>query len=344
MNIKTVGNAILNPKARIAFLTGAGISTSSGIPDFRSPGGMYDTLEPSLLTCSKKFKRLMDEDPTYVVSWEIFKITSLPYLEVRRPFILGINDVPSQWRPTISHYFARLLNDKDKLVRVYSQNIDGLDYNVGLPLEKLCSVHGTLGSFTCEGCNTSMDKSEFVEKLKSQIKDIYKTPETDYSAPETSTPILCPNCKRGLVKPATVLYGRNLPRDFYDKSLVDMPEEVNLLLVMGTSLTVHPAAGIPDMMELEEGEGKGGKEESNHKKLRVVINIEETVGSTSIDFNNNPNDIALCGGCDDICLDLIEECGWMEEFVLFKDGMCDESKRKIEERVGRGDGGEKKTD
>ena len=117
MSLKQVAKAILNPNARIAFLIGAGISTASGIPDFRSPGGMYDTLKPELLTCSDKYKKLMSQDPTYVVSWEIFQKTSLPYLEVRRPFILGINDI----------------TPKEKLTRVYSQNIDGKDDNVGLP-------------------------------------------------------------------------------------------------------------------------------------------------------------------------------------------------------------------
>ena len=196
------------------------------------------------------------------------------------------------------------------------------------PRDKICSCHGTLGSFKCEGCSTPMSTSEFVTLLKFNIKDIYKTEETDYNAPEKSTPIICPRCNKGLVKPATVLYGRNLPQEFYDKSIVDMPENVNVLLVLGTSLTVHPAAGIPDMMNLKVSEN-----EDEIEKLRVVINLEETVGSTSIDFDANASDIALQGGCDEICLDLIELCGWMDDFIIYKELMCESSQQKIDERI-----------
>ena len=130
-------------------LTGAGVSVSSGIPDFRSPGGMYDTLKPELLTASKEERLLMSLDPTFVVSWDVFQknrflistfsafqfskffensffVKSLPYLEVRRPFILGISE--QQWKASPTHWFLRLLDDKGLLRRVYTQNIDGLDY------------------------------------------------------------------------------------------------------------------------------------------------------------------------------------------------------------------------
>ena len=67
---------------RIAFLTGAGVSVSAGIPDFRSPGGMYDTLRPDLLTASKEDREELARDPTYVVSLPLFKHNQFCYLEV----------------------------------------------------------------------------------------------------------------------------------------------------------------------------------------------------------------------------------------------------------------------
>lgn len=96
---------LLTSLQRLAFLTGAGVSVGAGIPDFRSPGGMYDTLRPELLTASHHERAAMSRDPTAVVSKDIFFRNPLPYLELRRPFILGLAE--KQWRATISHWFVR---------------------------------------------------------------------------------------------------------------------------------------------------------------------------------------------------------------------------------------------
>jgi NAD-dependent SIR2 family protein deacetylase len=143
-DIASLAKLILHPDCRnIALLTGAGVSVASGIPDFRSPGGMYDTLKPELLTATSHQKRLMERDPTYVVSWDVFQHNACPYLEVRRPFILGTRD--QTWKATIAHRFAELLHTKtSKLTRIYTQNIDGLDRQcTKLPADKISNVHGT---------------------------------------------------------------------------------------------------------------------------------------------------------------------------------------------------------
>ena len=69
--------------------------------------------------------KIMASEPTHVVSWELFKHNQLPYLELRRPFILGSEEV--QWRPTVAHFFMRVCADQGLLQRLYTQNIDGLD-------------------------------------------------------------------------------------------------------------------------------------------------------------------------------------------------------------------------
>ena len=66
----------------VAFLTGAGVSVAAGIPDFRSAGGMYDTLRPELLTATPAQRQMMENEPTAVVSWDLFKSNQFPYLEV----------------------------------------------------------------------------------------------------------------------------------------------------------------------------------------------------------------------------------------------------------------------
>ena len=116
---------ILSPECKsICMLSGAGVSCASGIPDFRSPGGMYDTLQPGLITATKEERALMSLDPTYVVEKNMFLANSFPYLEVRRTFILGTES--KKWKATIAHRFAELLHTKTgKLTRVYTHRRTG---------------------------------------------------------------------------------------------------------------------------------------------------------------------------------------------------------------------------
>ncbi|KAJ8599394.1 hypothetical protein CTAYLR_007044 [Chrysophaeum taylorii] len=74
---------------RVMVLTGARASCAAGIPDFRSPGDMYASLRPELLTASESQKHLMREDPVYVADKKMFLASQFQYREIRRPFILG---------------------------------------------------------------------------------------------------------------------------------------------------------------------------------------------------------------------------------------------------------------
>ena len=90
-DVSSLAKFIVSPECRsIAILTGAGISVATGIPDFRSPGGMYDTLRPELITATAAQRRAMAADPTAVVLKDMFFANAFPYLEVRRPFILEL--------------------------------------------------------------------------------------------------------------------------------------------------------------------------------------------------------------------------------------------------------------
>ena len=89
--------------------------TTPGIPDFRSPGGMYATLRPELLTATQKQRFELAADPTNVVTYSMFAQNQFPYLEVRRPFILGTAE--QKWKATIAHFFVKILHEKGFLRR-----------------------------------------------------------------------------------------------------------------------------------------------------------------------------------------------------------------------------------
>eukprot|EP01126_Amoeba_proteus_P006511 TRINITY_DN12279_c0_g1_i1.p1 TRINITY_DN12279_c0_g1~~TRINITY_DN12279_c0_g1_i1.p1 ORF type:complete len:212 (-),score=40.41 TRINITY_DN12279_c0_g1_i1:249-884(-) len=163
-DIESIVQFILSGECKkVVFLTGAGVSVAAGIPDFRSPGGMYDTLRPHLLTATPGQRKAMQMDPTHVVSWDLFSENQLPYLELRRPFILGLAE--KKWKATIAHWFVQLCYDHDILQRLYTQNIDGFDYQTNVPKEKVVGVHGSLGRVLCEFCKTEYSLQDFTEKV-----------------------------------------------------------------------------------------------------------------------------------------------------------------------------------
>jgi NAD+-dependent protein deacetylase sirtuin 2 len=281
----------------VALLTGAGVSTASGIPDFRSPGGMYATLRPELITATEEQRLQMNLDPTNVVSWDMFSENAFPYLEVRRPFILGTQE--QKWKATITHRFAELLHLKaKKLTRIYTQNIDGLDFQcTGIPVNKIVSVHGTIREASCEGCGTAMDFDQFCSKVRSNIKDIYKQ---DKESPEESVPILCDDCQQPLVKPKTVLFGRPLPSDFFQCAERDLPT-IDLLIIAGTSLVVSPANSLVRAVAKDA--------------IRVVVNTEPVGSELGLIYHDDyrKRDFFAQGECDVVFLELIKELGWLDD-------------------------------
>jgi NAD+-dependent protein deacetylase sirtuin 2 len=317
VDLASLARFILSPECNsISILTGAGVSVASGIPDFRSPGGLYDTLRPELLTAPSWQQQLMTRDPTNVVNWEIFRDNSFPYLEVRRPFILGTRN--HQWKATIAHRFAELLQTKTqtKLTRVYTQNIDGLQHQCDeLPLEKIVNVHGTISEASCEGCGHDMNFDAFCDKVQSNIKDIYAM---DSTAPSDSTPIVCPKCSRALVKPRTVLFGRSLPIEFFERIQDDLPT-CDLLIIAGTSLVVSPANSLVYQVPKHT--------------IRVVINNEPVGQELGIDYGPTPRrDFFAQGDCETVFLNLIQELGWLQDLKSKMDKLPPRSVELLQSR------------
>mmetsp|Transcript_23419 Transcript_23419/g.44079 ORF Transcript_23419/g.44079 Transcript_23419/m.44079 type:complete len:446 (-) Transcript_23419:143-1480(-) len=278
----------------IFVLAGAGVSTGAGIPDFRSAGGLYDSIRPELITASWFQRQRMRMDPTSVVERDMFFQNSFPYLEVRRPFILGTHQ--RKWKATISHWFMKFLEEERLLKRVFTQNIDGLDYQTGLSPSRVTNVHGSIARVSCEGCRKEMPFDDFCAEVSRKIKDIYGV---DPEAPEESSEILCPGCHRPLVKPNTVLFGSSLPDEFFDRT--DELAQADLLIVAGTSLVVGPANGVVQMVPEE--------------CLRVVVNKEQVGKDLGLDYSLHSRRDVWSGdrSCDETFLELIKLLGWQEK-------------------------------
>ncbi|KAL3931065.1 MAG: hypothetical protein SGBAC_011483 [Bacillariaceae sp.] len=216
LDIRNLVDWIQSGKAKkIMVLSGAGVSVAAGIPDFRSPGtGLYDNLQKYDLP-----------NPQAVFDVGFYRSNPQPFVTLAKELWPGLTH-----SPTLTHSFLKMLSDKGLLLRLYSQNIDGLEYLAGIPADKLVECHGHFRSASCIECGTKADP----ELVKNTIVKNGIVPK-------------CEKCD-GNVKPDIVFFGENLPDRFQQLLRIDV-QEADLLLVMGTSLQVAPVSMIPDLVE-----------------------------------------------------------------------------------------------
>ncbi|KAK7037229.1 Sir2 histone deacetylase Hst2 [Paramarasmius palmivorus] len=262
----------------VVLMLGAGVSTSAGIPDFRSPGtGLYANLS-----------RLNLPYPEAVFEINFFKSNPVPF------YTLANELYPGRFRPTPTHSFIRLLDQQNLLSLCLTQNIDTLERRAGVPEEKIVEAHGSFATQRCVTCKKEFDSDKMKEIVWNFEKE-KKIPKCDCG---------------GLVKPDIVFFGEQLPPAFF--SSVPKVMEADLLIVIGTSLTVHPFASLAMRV---------------HPYLcpRVLINLDQ-VG----DFGTEQNDVILLGKCDDVVQELCRELGWEDEL----NQLWEETKNSLEVREG----------
>ncbi|XP_066108623.1 NAD-dependent protein deacetylase sirtuin-3-like isoform X3 [Saccopteryx bilineata] len=244
---------------RVVVMVGAGISTPSGIPDFRSPGtGFYSSLQH----CDVPYPEA------------IFELTY--FFHNPKPFFTWARDMfPGSYRPNVIHYFLRLLHDKGLLLRLYTQNIDGLERASGIPDSKLVEAHGSFASATCTVCLRNFPGEDFWAAVRGG------------SIPR------CAVCT-GVVKPDIVFFGEALPQRFW-LHVVDFPT-ADLLLILGTSLQVEPFASLSEAVR--------------SSVPRLFMN-REAVGALA--WHPRSKDVVQLGDLVDSVERLVELLGWTEE-------------------------------
>jgi NAD-dependent deacetylase len=189
----------------IVIFTGAGISTESGIPDFRSPGGLWSRYRPVT------FQEFMGSEAARIEAWK------------RR---LETYEAHKNARPNIGHYFVQSLDQKGKLIGLITQNVDGLHSEAGLEDNKIVELHGNNRRIVCLQCDKFFEPEEVIKRLVG-----------DFSSPK------CDACG-GILKSATVSFGQAMPQAAMQQAQ-EWSELAAVFMVMGSSLQVQPAASFP---------------------------------------------------------------------------------------------------
>ena len=298
------------------------IYRAAGIPDFRSADGLYATMKPDLLTADPIEREAIREDPTVALEQGMCLQNPLPCLELNREFILGTHN--QRWKATLAHRFVELLHAKTgKLVRLYTQNIDGLeDQCTQLPRDKVIAVHGSMDRAECANCGEETDFDEFCEKIQTQIKDLS---EKDKTAPKESSPITCHNCGHRHVKPAIVLFRSPLPREFFENAPRDVAD-IDLFIVIGTSLRVAPANSLVWR--------------APKTALRLFVNREPVGWHLGVSYGDQAErDFFAQGDCDNVLLNLMSHLGWLEDLepLLNEHKLPEKSAALLRAKLGKDD-------
>uniref|UniRef100_A0A672L063 protein acetyllysine N-acetyltransferase n=1 Tax=Sinocyclocheilus grahami TaxID=75366 RepID=A0A672L063_SINGR len=265
---------LLKERKKTLVLTGAGVSVSCGIPDFRSRDGIYARL-------AVDFPDLPDPQAMFDIDY---------FRRDPRPFFKFAKEIyPGQFQPSPCHRFISMLDKKGRLLRNYTQNIDTLEQAAGI--QKIIQCHGSFATASCLVCKHKVDCEAIREEIFNQV------------VPH------CPRCPSdvpyAIMKPDIVFFGENLP-EFFHRAMKQDKDEVDLLIVIGSSLKVRPVALIPSSIP--------------HDVPQVLINREPL---PHLHF-----DVELLGDCDVIVNELCHRLGGDFEQLCFSSSRLSEITEK----------------
>ena len=233
---------LIKTSKKTIVLTGAGISTESGLPDFRSKDGFWTKNKPI------QFQDYLDDEKKQRLSWS------------RN---IELHKILKEINPNIGHAFVEKVINFNRENFLITQNIDGLHQRSGIQEDKIIEIHGNAIEAKCLDC-----------EKKAKIFDFHSAIKTNKPLPK------CLNCN-GIVKVATISFGQPMNEsDMLKASKIS--SECELMIVMGSSLSVMPAGQIPNLA-IQSG-----------AKL-VILNREETIYDAMADIVINDELKNICG-------------------------------------------------
>lgn len=288
MSLDSLATVIKNAR-NIIVLTGAGISTSLGIPDFRSKSGLYNKL--SYLGLS---------DPQEVFDLRLFRSDPSIFYSVAKEIL----PVTTNYSPT--HAFIKLLQEKGKLLRNYTQNIDNLEYFAGIKAEKLVQCHGSFATATCQTCGYQTKGENLFDDIRNskiakcpkchpkgqsngqKRKQAYASRDDSDDESDFGRGNARNNPVFGVMKPDITFFGEALPDKFENTLIGGDADRCDLLLCIGTSLKVSPVS----------------------ETVRIIPPSVPQVYISKTPINHNEFDLTLLGPCDDVIEYLCRAVGW----------------------------------
>ena len=203
------GAQMIKQAQKILVFSGAGLSTESGIPDFRSPGGLWEKYDPS----DFYYQKILSDERARTKYWEMIK---------------DVYGILQKAEPNDAHKAIKTLEDKGKLLGVVTQNIDGLHHEAGNSADKIIEIHGTVATISCLSCGNQSSKKEIIKRLDSGEEVPY-----------------CEDCS-GILKPDSISFGQAMPEHAVSQAITHA-RDCELCIVLGSSLMVYPAASIPEI-------------------------------------------------------------------------------------------------
>ncbi|KAM5504545.1 NAD-dependent histone deacetylase sir2 [Microsporum canis] len=287
---------LMQKAKNIIVITGAGISTSLGIPDFRSKDiGLYSKLEHLGLS-----------DPQEVFDIEVFREDPSIFYSIAKDIL------PTEKRFSPTHAFIRLLQDKGKLLTNFTQNIDNIEGAAGILPEKMIQCHGSFATASCMDCKHQVPGEELFDTIRrGEIPKCMRCQERSQSRPrglkrkrssngntsrsrshsafdDDSDGGYSTSPTAAVMKPDITFFGEDLP-DIFKKRLLEHDRELaDLVIVIGTSLKVSPVAEVPGVLPPDVPQ----------------VHISRTPVS-HIEF-----DVDMLGDCDVVVSELCRRAGW----------------------------------